>query len=195
MIYLNGDLIFGESSGQIVASTGSLTLRADSTGTGSIIAGSGLSLRPDRDNFMTLGQQDNRWSNIFAGSGTFSQRPSVGGSGIEFGVSRGLSIVSPTSSENVTIISNIDQTRTIKSITAILYGTTPSITWTLRVGSDRSAAGTEVITGGTTTTNTTSGHTLITFNAPNLIPGNHLWLVISAKSGTVSEFHLTILLA
>lgn len=67
MIQINGDLIFLDGSGQVVASNGHLTLRADSTNTKSIIVGSGESFRPDKDVAMDLGRPDLRWHKMYAG--------------------------------------------------------------------------------------------------------------------------------
>lgn len=82
MIQLNSDVIFIDTSGQIRVRNGDLTLRADDTGSRSIICGSGQSLRPERHNQMDLGSTDFRWRNLHAGSGTFTSRPSVNGSGV-----------------------------------------------------------------------------------------------------------------
>lgn len=77
MPLFNGDVIFVDTSGQVRTQTGDLTLRANDTGTASIIVGSGVSLRPDRDIRMDLGRPDNRWhrvhtGNIIATSGTIT---------------------------------------------------------------------------------------------------------------------------
>jgi hypothetical protein len=63
----NGDVVFIDSSGQVRAQSGDLTLRADGTNTRSIIVGSGVSLRPDRDLFIDLGRDDLRWFRTHTG--------------------------------------------------------------------------------------------------------------------------------
>lgn len=63
----NGDVVFIDTSGQVRAQSGDLTLRADSTNTRSIIVGSGASLRPDRDVSMDLGTPSLRWHALNAG--------------------------------------------------------------------------------------------------------------------------------
>ena len=76
---------------------------------------------------------------------------------------------------------------------AVLRGSsTPSVTWTVRKGSDRSATGTEVVTGGTTTTSTTTGSVVTSFNSATIAASDFVWLRTTAKSGTVDEYHLTI---
>ncbi len=77
----NGDIVFFDSSGQIIADQGDLTLRADSTGSRSIIIGSGVALRPEVDLGIDLGTLLIRWDAIHAVSGVFNTlRPPVSGS-------------------------------------------------------------------------------------------------------------------
>jgi hypothetical protein len=88
---------------------------------------------------------------------------------------------------------NADAGYTITEMDAVLRGSaSQSITWTVRKGSDRSAAGTEVVTGGTTTTSTTTGSVVTTFNSATIAAGDYVWLRTTAKAGTVDEYHLTI---
>lgn len=82
MIQLNSDVVFVDTSGQLRAHSGDLTLRADDTGSRDIILGSGQSVRPEQHNKMDLGRIDLRWRNLHAGSGTFTSRPSINGSGV-----------------------------------------------------------------------------------------------------------------
>jgi len=63
----NGDVVFVDTSGQVRAQSGDLTLRADSTNTRSIIVGSGVALRPDRDLVIDLGRPDLRWFTTHTG--------------------------------------------------------------------------------------------------------------------------------
>lgn len=104
----------------------------------------------------------------------------------------GWSIESPTSTEDFGGI-KIPFAVTITKISCVLVGSaSPSVTWTIRQGTDRSAAGTEVVTGGTTTTNTTSGADITSFNDATCPADSILWLETTAKSGTVTSMHITI---
>lgn len=67
MPLFNGDIIFLDASGQIIARSGDLTLRADDTGTRSVIIGSGAALRPEKDVATDLGRPDLRWHDVHAG--------------------------------------------------------------------------------------------------------------------------------
>ena len=80
----------------------------------------------------------------------------------------------------------------IRRIFAVLTGSsTPSVTWTIRFASDRSAAGTEVVTGGTATTSLT-GVTIDSFSDATIPADNWIWLETTAASGIVKSLHLTI---
>lgn len=82
---------------------------------------------------------------------------------------------------------------TISQLTAVLVGSsTPSVSWTLRHSTDRSATGNEVITAGSTTTSTTTGHLLLSFNDATVPASSFIWIEFAGVSGTVDEFHLSI---
>lgn len=81
MPVFNGDVVFLDASGQVRASNGDLSLRADDTGTRSIIVGSGVSLRPDRNHNMDLGAPDLRWLRTYTGH--LSARSGILGPDIE----------------------------------------------------------------------------------------------------------------
>lgn len=76
-------------------------------------------------------------------------------------------------------------------ITEIRHGisgtSSPSADWTFRHDSDRTATGTEVNTGGDTTTSTTTVETDTTLDAPNVDAGDWIWVEITAVSGTITE--------
>ena len=82
---------------------------------------------------------------------------------------------------------------TLSEMRAVLVGSaTPSVTWTIRYGADRSAAGTEVVTGGTTTTNVTTGHSVTVFNNGVIPAGNFVWIETTARSGNVNSLGVTL---
>lgn len=81
----------------------------------------------------------------------------------------------------------------IEQLVAVLVGdSTPSLTWTIRFAANRNDTGTEVVTGGTTTTSVTSG-SVITSLSNAVIPANRfVWFETTAQSGNVNEIGLTI---
>jgi hypothetical protein len=80
---------------------------------------------------------------------------------------------------------------TISKIKAVLVGTSsPSVTWTLRYAADRSAAGTEVVIGGTTTTSV-SGVDVTVLDNPTIPADNFFWIETTAQSGTVEAMTIT----
>lgn len=98
----------------------------------------------------------------------------------------------PSSSEDASIFYTT-QAITITKMVAVLIGSsTPSVTWTVRFNSDRSATGTEVVTSGTTTTSTTTGSSVTSLNDGTIDAGSFVWLETTAQSGTVTQLHVTI---
>ena len=79
---------------------------------------------------------------------------------------------------------------TITEMRAVRVGGTTA-TWTVRHGTDRSAAGAEVVTGGTATTSATTGSDVTVFNDATVVADSFLWI---ETSGTVdvTELSLTI---
>jgi hypothetical protein len=82
---------------------------------------------------------------------------------------------------------------TLQQLSAVLVGSsTPSVGWTLRYASDRSAAGTAVVTAGTTTTTTTTAQAVTSLDNAVIPANNHWWLEIASVSGTVEQIEVTL---
>lgn len=105
--------------------------------------------------------------------------------------SKSVTVETPTATEDIMLF-HTDVAITVRQLTAVLRGTSPSVTWTLRYNSDRSATGTEVITTGTITTNTSTGEDLTVFSNPNIPADSFVWLETTAIGGTVDELALTV---
>lgn len=82
---------------------------------------------------------------------------------------------------------------TITQIRSSVFGTSPSVTFSVRYGTDLSAAGTEVVTSGITVTNTTTGLSTTSFNNATVPANNYVWLTTSATSGTVTQLAVTLI--
>lgn len=107
-------------------------------------------------------------------------------------LSKAITIKSPTNAEDISVFFS-DPAITVTKMVAVLVGSsTPSVTWTVRHSTDRSATGNEVVTGGTTTTSTTTGSVVTSFNDATVPATSFVWFETTAKSGTVTELHLTI---
>jgi hypothetical protein len=104
---------------------------------------------------------------------------------------KALTLPAPTATENVTLF-YAARKLTVQSIRAVVRGASPSVTYTIRYGADRSGTGTEVKTGGSTVTSATSGDNVTTFDSATIPAGNWVWLRTTAKSGTVDEMNVTI---
>ena len=125
------------------------------------------------------------------GDGTCSWQ-SVPGGGGAVELIKAITIESPTSSEDITMFFS-DVAITISQMNAVLLGSsTPSVTWTVRHDTDRSATGNEVVTSGTTTTSTTTGSEVTSFNDATIPAGSWVWMETTAQSGTVTELSLSL---
>jgi hypothetical protein len=106
--------------------------------------------------------------------------------------SKGFFIENPGSAED-DFAYFIDDAVTITKIAAVLVGSsTPSVTWTMRHSTDRSAAGNQVVTGGTTTTSITTGSVVTSFNDATVPADSWLWVETTAQSGTVNSISITV---
>lgn len=107
-------------------------------------------------------------------------------------LTKSITVESPTSSEDISIFYT-DVAITVTKMTAVLVGSsTPSVTWTVRHSTDRSAAGNEVVTSGTTTTSVSTGSVVTSFNDATIPADSFVWLETTAKSGTVGQISITI---
>ena len=107
-------------------------------------------------------------------------------------LSKSITIELPDNAEDISMFFS-NAAITVKEIRAVLIGaSTPSVTWTVRHGTDRSATGAEVVTSGTTTTSVTTGSDVTSFNDATIVADSFVWIETTAQSGTVTELHITI---
>jgi len=81
---------------------------------------------------------------------------------------------------------------TIGQMTAVVRGTSPSVTFRVMHSSNRSAAGNAVVTAGNVAANQTTGSVVTIFDDATILAGSWVWLEVTAVSGTVEEFALSI---
>lgn len=94
----------------------------------------------------------------------------------------------PTDDENITVFATAVAV-TLISMKVVLHGDTPSVTFQLHYGVDRSVALANVFSTSQTVTNTTTLVELVITNGS--IPTNGiLWLTTSAASGTIDDITL-----
>lgn len=102
---------------------------------------------------------------------------------------KSITILEPQAGDEATMWST-EQTITGISTNVILRGDSPSVTWELRQGTDRSAAGTLINSGTSTSTTTLDADTSLI--AGTIASGRMVWLEVIATGGTsVDEFHMT----
>lgn len=104
-------------------------------------------------------------------------------------VPRSMTVAGPKTNDSFTIF-RTDTETTISSVVAVVSGSSPSVTYEIRYGANRSGSGTLAIVADTVI-NTTTGDTATVQNQP--IPANsYVWLVVTAVSGTVGELNVTL---
>lgn len=81
---------------------------------------------------------------------------------------------------------------TISEVRALVRGTSPAVTFSLRHGSDFSAAGTLVKADGMVATNTTIGDSWSSLDIPEIPAGSWLWIVVDTVSGTPVSLHTSV---
>jgi len=83
---------------------------------------------------------------------------------------------------------------TITEMRAVVRGSTPSVPWFVKHhATDRTNAGTALVTAGTTTTSETAGDDVTSFDDATIPADSFVWLETGTVTGTVAEFHLTII--
>jgi hypothetical protein len=100
-------------------------------------------------------------------------------------------IENPTSTENIYVF-RAAVAITISSVNAVLVGSSsPSVTYNIAFGTDRSS-GTNVYTSGQTVTSTTAGTAASGVNDNTIPAGSWVWVTTSAQSGTVGQINISI---
>lgn len=103
-----------------------------------------------------------------------------------------LTFESPGGSENIFMFYTDIGLKATKIFSVISTLAPASVTWSLHYGADRSAAGTEIITGGHTT-NSTSGELLTTLDQTDIPAGSSIWLTTSGITGIPTQFSLALI--
>jgi hypothetical protein len=105
---------------------------------------------------------------------------------------KSIAIESPTASEDITFFFT-PVAITITEMRAVLVGgTTPSLTWTIRHSTDRTLAGSEVVTGGTITTSATTGSDVTVFNDATIPADSFVWVETTAHTGGATALAITL---
>jgi hypothetical protein len=103
-----------------------------------------------------------------------------------------ITLQNPNNSEDMSFFFT-DVAITVYQMNSVVVGSaSPSVTWTMRHDTDRSAAGNEVITAGTVCANETTGVEDTSFNDATIPADSWVWLETTAKSGTVDTLTVTM---
>jgi hypothetical protein len=105
-------------------------------------------------------------------------------------VIKGINLEFPGSSENAFIFRAHEIMRLLSARAVLVGSASPSVTFSIKSGSDRSSLGTTHTTS-TAVTNTTTG-TLLDISTPTIPAGSWVCLVSTAQGGTVTEIDLSL---
>ncbi len=108
--------------------------------------------------------------------------------------SKSITIEDPGAAENIVMFRIDENPITIVKVVVVVQGTgSPTVDFNLRHGTDRSAAGTDLIATDQTESSTTTGTEYTTFADATLAVNEFLWLITSAVGGTTqTELHVTV---
>lgn len=104
---------------------------------------------------------------------------------------RPIRIKNPTNGQRI-CIGNFNREMSLKSITSVVQGTTPSVTFSITQSGTFNAAQSYTCQSGIVCANTTTGVYTSAINYNYIWPNNYVFLTITALSGTVTEFHATL---
>ena len=102
-----------------------------------------------------------------------------------------ITIETPTASEDIGL-QRFNVPITITKIVGVLTGDYTSVTINPKFSTDRSAAGTAVLSSATAITSTTTGTVITSFGDATIPADSFLWLETTAKTGTAGNLELTV---
>lgn len=116
-----------------------------------------------------------------------------GGSAAGKNTTRNMTIENPTAADNF-VLFYTEVALTALQLNMVMQGAT-SVTVTVKFDSDRSAAGTELNTGGTLVNNTTVGQEITSFDEDAIPAGSWIWIETTALVGTPTSLSVNLVAA
>lgn len=127
-------------------------------------------------------------------TGVFVVISSTGGGGAAGkNTTRNMTIENPTAADNF-VLFYTEVALTALQLNMVMQGAT-SVTVTVKFDSDRSAAGTELNTGGTLVNNTTVGQEITSFDEDAIPAGSWIWIETTALVGTPTSLSVNLVAA
>lgn len=86
----------------------------------------------------------------------------------------------------------MDESAVVRKVWSLTAGQNPSVQFDVAYGPDMSAAGTSIVSGGITCTNTTTGLETTSIDEPSIPAGSWVWVDVTAVGGVPSVLSVTI---
>lgn len=128
-----------------------------------------------------------------ASSHQFGGADVIDGHLLNLDMPKDITVEAPTSSEKIPWFTS-PRTRKIQLLELQAYvdgSSAPSMAWTVKFGLNPSQAGTEVVSGGTSTTGVSSVQTITSLDNAVVASNSAIWLETTDKSGTVDALKIT----
>ena len=104
---------------------------------------------------------------------------------------KSITIVDPTSSENLTLFYTTEALTVLHAAESV-SGSGPSVTYNIRWAPARNEGLPVSLFGTNRAVSAQAGTTTTTFNNTTIPANSFVWIITSAKSGTVSDFHVSL---
>jgi hypothetical protein len=96
---------------------------------------------------------------------------------------KSITVETPAAADNLTLFYTA-QNISVSSLDSIVSGANTSVSYTVRSGPQRTGNGYELVVGGTTVTDTSSGSHVTSLTNPVITGGNWTWLSVTGITGS-----------
>ena len=106
--------------------------------------------------------------------------------------SKAITVEDPSSAERIPLGFMVQGVTLSRMVAVIDGGLGSSSTWTIRFDTDAEGTGTEIVTGGTATSDQVSGSDVTTLDVAIIPPETFLWVETTALAGAVFTLSITL---
>lgn len=105
---------------------------------------------------------------------------------------KSISLDTPTGHDNITMFYTTREIL-VKQLISIVGGSnSPSVSWSMRFAANRTASGTELKSGGFSTSDTQLGQVFTSFTNPIVPAGSYVWITTTSVTGNPTSLDITM---